>query len=165
LRLIEAFARLKQDTSIDHRLVVVGSRTWFAPILAQAIRQHQLEDEVRLVGYVPDEDLPYFYSGAELLVFPSLFEGFGIPPLEAMACGCPVVAGRAAAIPEVVGDAALLVDPYSVDSITEGMYAVLTDPECRTVLRTRGLRRVKQFAWERTAQETLAAYRDVWRQV
>ena len=87
-----------------------------------------------------------------------MFEGFGIPPLEAMACGCPVVASRAAAIPEVVGDAAVLVDPHSVDDMAAGLYAVLTDQRLRAKLRARGLQRVKLFTWERTARETLAAY-------
>lgn len=160
LRLVDAFARLKRELHFEHKLVIAGSRTWFEPILRRHIHEQGLAKEILLVGFVADEDLRDFYTEAEVFVFPSLFEGFGIPPLEAMVSGCPVVASRAAAIPETVGKAALLVDPYSVDSIAEGVYSVLSDPERQKVLRERGMERVRRFSWEHAARKTIDAYVD-----
>jgi len=120
-----------------------------------------LGDRVHFAGYVHDADLPALYGGADLFVFPSLYEGFGLPPLEAMACGTPVVCSNAASLPEVVGDAAVTVDPYDVDALAEAMQRVLADRDLREDLRARGLARARQFTWERTARETLAVYREV----
>src|SRR6185437_16647875 len=116
---------------------------------------------VHFTGYVPEADLPALYSGAEAFVFPSLYEGFGMPPIEAMACGTPVIASNVSSLPEVVGDAALLVDPLDVDAIAEAIHRVLTDHDLADDLRNRGLARAKQFTWERAARETLTAYDQV----
>jgi glycosyltransferase involved in cell wall biosynthesis len=140
-RLIEAHAQLESPPP----LVVVGKQ--FSGV--------NLPAHVLYAGYVPDEALPYLYAGAELFVFPSTYEGFGIPPLEAMACGCPVVAGRAGSLPEVCGDAAEYVDPFSVTSIKEGIERLLSDSARREELIKLGGERVKEFTAERTAEKFL----------
>jgi glycosyltransferase involved in cell wall biosynthesis len=110
---------------------------------------------------MPDADLPALHSGAALFCFPSLYEGFGLPPLEAMACGTPVVCSNAASLPEVVGDAALTVDPTDVEGLAVAMHRVLSDPDLAAELHARGLARARTFTWERTARETVAVYRRV----
>lgn len=159
-RLLEAYDRLRQR-STPWKLVVVGARKWKSSPIFDTVHRLGLEPYVQFTGYVPDEHLPALYSGADLFVFPSLYEGFGLPPLEAMACGTPVVCSNAASLPEVVGDAAVTVDPYDVDALAEAMHRVLADRELREDLRARGLARARQFTWERTARETLAVYREV----
>jgi len=159
-RLLQAYARLL-EVGESRPLVIVGVTSRRYPEIDEALRQLRLESHVFFTGYVPDADLPALYSGADLFVFPSLYEGFGLPPLEAMACGTPVVCSNAASLPEVVGDAGLLVDPYDVEGLAEAMHRVLTDADLREELRRRGLARARQFTWERTARETVAVYREV----
>lgn len=158
--LLQAYARLK---SINHipPLVVVGVAGRKGTAATKALNELGLEEEVNFAGYVLDADLPALYSGAELLVFPSLYEGFGLPPLEAMACGTPVLCSDASSLPEVVGDAAMKVDPYDVEGLAEAMKRVLADANLREELRARGLERARQFTWERTARETVAVYREL----
>ncbi len=120
-----------------------------------------LEEWVTFTGYVPDADLPALYNGADLFCFPSLYEGFGLPVLEAMACGTPVVTSNTTSLPEVAGEAALLVDPYDVEDIAAAMQRVLTEPDLAHDLRERGLARAGQFSWEKTARETIAVYERV----
>ncbi|GEA17233.1 glycosyltransferase family 4 protein [Moorella sp. E306M] len=114
------------------------------------------------LGYVSDEDLPALYNAADVFVFPSFYEGFGLPPLEAMACGTPVVVSSTASLPEVVGDAGVYVNPYDVEDIAQGIYRVLTDQELRRQLREKGLARAKLFTWERSAKETLRVFEEVF---
>lgn len=161
-RLLQAFARVRQEMP-EVRLIKIGSPEYTeqARLLRAQIQAMGLEEEVRFVEHVSDQDLALFYNAADLFVFPSLYEGFGLPPLEAMACGTPVVCSNAASLPEVVGDAAVTVDPYDVDALADAMHRVLADPELREDLRARGLARARQFTWERTARETLAVYREV----
>lgn len=125
------------------------------------IESLQLQEAVFFLGYVPNQDLVGLYNLADLFVFPSLYEGFGFPPLEAMACGTPVVASNAASLPEVVGDAGLLVDPKNPGSIAEGIIRVLRDADLVEDLRRRGLERARQFSWKRTAERVLAVYQAV----
>jgi glycosyltransferase involved in cell wall biosynthesis len=159
-RLLEAYARLRR-WSPQWRLVVVGARKWkFSPVF-DTVRRLGLEPHVQFTGYVADDDLPALYSGADLFVFPSVYEGFGLPVLEAMACGTPVVTSNSSSLPEVAGDAALLVDPLDVEAIASGMRAVLSDHALRAELRRRGLDRARQFTWERTASDTIAVYERV----
>jgi glycosyltransferase involved in cell wall biosynthesis len=127
--------------------------------LARLVEESNLGSHVIFPGYVPSDELPAFYSAADLFVFPSLYEGFGLPPLEAMACGTPVVASNASALPEVVGDAALMVDPYSVAALADGMRRVLADPALQAALQARGLKRAAEFSWTRTALQTLEVYK------
>ena len=120
-----------------------------------------LEDLVRFTGYVTDADLRHLYAACTALLHPALYEGFGITPLEAMVQGAPVVAARTSSIPEVVGDAALLLDPYDVEGWSAAMERILCDADLRRDLQARGAERVARFSWERCARETLAIYRSV----
>ena len=148
----------RRITSEDCSLVVAGKALWRESEIFATVQQAGLEDRVVFPGYVDDADLPALYSAATAFVYPSLYEGFGLPPLEAMACGTPVVCSNAASLPEVVGDAAINVDPLSVDSLAQGLYDVLASADLRVDLRARGLRRAAQFSWDRCAAETLAVY-------
>jgi glycosyltransferase involved in cell wall biosynthesis len=157
---LQAFALL--ENRFSHLcFVLAGPRTWKKTAVEDTIQRLGITDRVILPGPLTDTDLPALYSGADLFVFPSLYEGFGLPPLEAMACGIPVVCSNAASLPEVVGDAAVTVDPYDVEGLAEAMHRVLTDADLREELREKGLERAKQFTWERTARETVAVYREV----
>ncbi len=142
------------DTS--RTLVIAGA--WDARYTSVASRQSSV---VRFIPDVDDRDLPALYAGAAVFVMPSLYEGFGLPPLEAMACGAPVICSNAASLPEVVGDAALLVDPRSVDEMAAAIQRVLSDAALRDELRAKSLARAAQFSWERAAYETLAVYHSV----
>lgn len=166
-RLLEAFAEVLRRGSgtrgfpTDLKLVIAGSiptpSSMFPDVRGQAISLG-LEDKVKFLGLVPDEDTPWLYSGAEAFVFPSLYEGFGLPPLEAMACGTPVVCSNAASLPEVVGPAAITVDAEDTAGLASAMERVLTDDNLRCDLRERGLRQARQFSWRKTAEETLRVY-------
>jgi glycosyltransferase involved in cell wall biosynthesis len=120
-----------------------------------------VRDVVQFLGFVPDEDLPALYAAAQASVYPSLYEGFGLPPLEAMACGCPVLCSDASSLPEVVGDAGILLAPEDIEAWANALLKVLCDAAWREELRKRGLRRAALFSWERTAQQTFKVYRDV----
>lgn len=161
-RLIQAFTRIRAEMP-DIRLLKVGSAEYLpqAEVLKKEIEQLGLAEDVLFFEHVSDKDLALFYNAASLFAFPSLYEGFGLPPLEAMACGTPVVASFAASIPEVVGDAAVLVDPVNIDAITNAMRSILNDDELAADLRQRGLARAAEFSWERTARETIAVYEQV----
>ena len=159
-RLLEAYARLRERPG-HWRLVIVGSvRKDYRPVF-EVVERMKLEPDVHFTGFVADEDLPTLYNGASLFVLPSLYEGFGLPVLEAMACGVPVVTSNISSLPEVAGDAALLVDPYSVTAIADAMQKVLSDPSLAAELRERGLARARMFSWEETARKTIAVYERV----
>lgn len=160
--LLRAFARLRRLLP-DVRLIRVGATQYptQARALQAEVEQLGLSDAVLHFPAVPDEDLVLFYCRADLFVFPSLYEGFGLPVLEAMACGTPVVCSRTASLPEVAGNAALLVDPLSEEDLAEAMHRALTDAGLRGELRTRGLERSRQFTWQRTAEETMRLYERV----
>lgn len=157
LRLVEAFYILKKKKRLPHRLVLVG-HTYLSEPLFQRVESLGLWGEVVFTGFIPKADVPPLMNGADLLVLPSLYEGFGLPLLEAMACGTPVIASRAASIPEVVGDAGMLVDPYDVEALAETLYQVAVDSDLKADLRRRGLERVRLFSWEKCARETLSVY-------
>jgi len=156
--LIEAFRRLPAQVRESHLLVVAGAAGWLAEDPRRLAEEAGVAAQVRLLGEVPAEDLPALYAGAAVLAYPSLYEGFGLPPLEAMACGTPVVASNGSSLPEVVGEAGVLVDPHEPDSIRDGLVSVLTDPARRQALCAAGLARAAAFTWERAARETLALY-------
>jgi glycosyltransferase involved in cell wall biosynthesis len=160
-RLVEAFARLRsQAETTDVQLVIAGKALWRESEVYAAVERLQLTDRVHFVGYVADEDLPALYSGALAFVYPSLYEGFGLPPLEAMACGTPVVCTNVASLPEVVGNAARLITPTDVEDLAQALHAVATDDGLRAALIAQGQHRVAQFSWQRCAAETLAVYRE-----
>ncbi len=159
-RLFEAFAQV-HERHPELVLVIGGARQWRFKEIDAAFEQLGLENKVLFTGYLNNEDLPTLYSGAAAFVFPSLYEGFGIPPLEAMACGTPVVTSNVSSLPEVVGDAALTVDPYDVGALAAAIERALTDTALRAELRARGLARAAKFTWERAARETIAVYERV----
>lgn len=153
-RLLDAFATLNSQSTIhSSQLILAGSPGWLADDLIACAEA--LGDRVVLTGHVAQADLPALISGARALVMPSLYEGFGFPVLEAMACGTPVVASNTSSLPEVAGDAALLVDPHDTDALAGALHRILTDDDLRTDLRRRGLQRAQQFTWQRAAQQTL----------
>jgi glycosyltransferase involved in cell wall biosynthesis len=155
-RIVEAYSTLIQKH--DYALVVVGfNRFKFEREVATASELVK-DNKIIFTGFVPDEDLPALYSQAELLIFPSLYEGFGLPALEAMSCGCPVVTSTKGCTKEVTGDAAVLVDPYDPSDICDGMLRVIEDPELRANMVKLGLNRSSEFSWEKAAQELLALF-------
>lgn len=154
-RLLAAFARLTEATRRHHRLVVAGKPGYGADEVYRTAQALGLGDAVRFLGYVPEDDLPALIGGATALVFPSLYEGFGLPAIEAMACGTPVIASNAGSLPEVVGDAGLLVDPLDVDALGDALAHVIADAALREHLRSAGLARSREYTWGRCAAETL----------
>src|SRR5215470_11568381 len=159
VRLIEAFAVLRKGELEELKLLIIGDEISKLPALRRAVHSHKLHKHVRFLGFLPDETLAALYRLAAVFVFPSLYEGFGLPPLEAMASGTPVVTSNVSSLPEVAGDAAILVDPYDVSSIVDGVRRVLTDPRLADDLRTRGLARARDFSWERSVVRTHDIYR------
>jgi glycosyltransferase involved in cell wall biosynthesis len=141
-----------------HRLVIAGGRGWLYEGIFDTARRLQLGDDVHFVGFVADEDLPALYNLADLFAFPTLYEGFGLPALEAMACGTPVVTAANSCMPELVGDAALLVEATDVAGLAEAMGRVLTDSALRESLAARGLARARLFTWTQAAHKLLQAY-------
>ncbi len=158
--LIRAFADFIGSTDGSPQLVIAGSPDPRYPEAGKMVESLGIADRVRFLEKVDEEELLYLYNGALVLVLPSLYEGFGLPPLEAMACGTPVICSNRGSLPEVVGDAALLVEP-EVEEIAAGMTKIWEDEELRTELSRRGLRRAASFSWEKTAAETLAVYNEV----
>ena len=161
-RLIKAFSRQPDDY-----LVIVGQKGWLSDEIYNLPKKQWIEDErsslagkVKFLGYVPDEDMPAIYTGAIALTFPSLFEGFGLPILEAQACGCPVITSNVSSMPEVAGKGAVYVDPYSIDDIVKGMVRVKSH-ESRVKLIRAGFENVKRFSWEKCAMETLKVLEEV----
>jgi glycosyltransferase involved in cell wall biosynthesis len=159
-RLITAYSRLRRDKPEVKlpKLVLVGKCAWLYDETLRTIKELQVSDCVILTGYVPEADLPALYSGAVCFVYPSYFEGFGLPPLEAMQCGAPVIAGNKTSLPEVVGDAGVLVDPYDVAALAAAIENVISDSDLRAQLSVKGLERAKLFDWRETARQTLAIY-------
>jgi glycosyltransferase involved in cell wall biosynthesis len=157
-RLLEAYAMVRKRAEGDETpgLVIAGRKGWLYDQIFQQVERLGLEAEVIFPGYVPQDDLPALLSGARLFVFPSLYEGFGLPVLEAMACGTPVLCSNVSSLPEVAGNAALLIDPLDVESMAETMNRVLKDEGLRARLVERGLQQARQFSWDRCARETLA---------
>jgi glycosyltransferase involved in cell wall biosynthesis len=160
--ILRAFRLLKNRGAVQgHRLVFAGSRGWLEDSIFDTIRQLGLEEDVLLTGHT--EHLTVLYNGAAIMVYPSFYEGFGLPPLEAMACGTPVITSNVAALPEVVGDAASLVDPRDERGLADAIEALLTDPALRRKASARGLERVRGFTWARTAERTMTAYETAYR--
>ena len=163
--LIKAFAKLvRAYPQIKHKLALAGKDTWFADRVREAARDSGVADRIHFFGFVTDDDLLRLYNACDLFVFPSFYEGFGLPALEAMACGRAVVCSSASALPEVVDGAAILADPNSVDEIARAMADLLLDAEMRTRMERLGLRRAALFNWQNTAQRTLEVYHEVMEQ-
>lgn len=158
-RLVRAYNRIAN--SIPHRLVLTGKEGWASEELRAAVAEAPPGNQPVFTGYVADADLPVLYAGADLFCYPSLYEGFGLPPLEAMACGTPVLTSNVSSLPEVVGEAGLTVDPRDEAAIADGIRSLVEDPERRLALAEAGLRRAAEFSWDRTAQETVAVYEGI----
>jgi glycosyltransferase involved in cell wall biosynthesis len=158
--LIQAWARLRGRLGDLPSLVLAGEkRADYYKVLKEVAKQG-LEGQVLFPGFIPDDDLPAVYSAATLFVFPSLYEGFGLPPLEAMACGTPCVVSNSSSLPEVTGSAALLFNPTSLDAFEDCVERVLTDPELSASLREAGLRQSALFPWSLAAEDTIRVYRE-----
>ncbi|HAF16147.1 MAG TPA: glycosyltransferase family 1 protein [Blastocatellia bacterium] len=160
-RLIAAYSSLRRARPEGKlpQIVLVGKCAWLYDETLRTIKELGLSNSVVLTGYVPETDLPALYSGALCFVYPSYFEGFGLPPLEAMKCGTPVIVGNKTSLPEVVGEAGVLVDPFDVDDIASAIASVIGDSNFRSQLRAKGLERSRLFDWRETARQTLAIYR------
>lgn len=159
--LLLAYRMLLDQKVTDKPLVLVGSKGWLYEEIFDRAEALDLSDHVRFLHGVPDENLPGLYSAASVLAMPSFYEGFGLPALEAMSCGTPVVAANRASLPEVVGDAGILVDPENPEEIAEALGRVLTEEPQRAQMRQAGLEQAETFSWERVARETRAVYEDV----
>lgn len=155
--LVEAYRSLK-DQDPELQLVIAGKKGWLYEGFFRRLRELGLEDDVIFPGFISDEDLPPLYSAADLFVLPSLYEGFGLPVLEAMACGTPVITSNASSLPEVAGEAALLVDPHDIGALIRAARAVLDGEELRSELRAKGPKQAARFSWEKAARETLVVY-------
>ena len=155
-RMIDAFGRAREGGPEHLKLIIIGDELSKYPALRQAVHRHKLDKQVRFLGFQPQDTLAAFYRLARAFVFPSLYEGFGLPPLEAMACGTPVVTSNVSSLPEIAGGAALLVDPYDVDAIAQGIRTAVNDESVRADLIARGLARARTFSW---AQSTAAIHR------
>jgi glycosyltransferase involved in cell wall biosynthesis len=161
VRLLRAFARAKRAAHLPHRLVLIGARGWKYDAVDRVIEQEDLADDAIFAGYIPQRELPAWYRAAELFVFPSQYEGFGLPPLEAMACGTPVVTSNTSSLPEVVGDAALQVSPDDEAALADAIIRGLTDSALRDRMTMRGIAQAARFSWARAAEETVTVYRAV----
>jgi glycosyltransferase involved in cell wall biosynthesis len=157
-RLLEAYARLPQRKAC--RLVLAGGRGWLYEGIFEVIRKYRMQGDVTLMGYCPESDLPALYSGALLLAYPSFYEGFGMPILEAMSCGTPVLTSSCGAMAEVAGDAAVLIDPEDADALGDAISRILEDSELREKMIARGTQRCCLFSWDETARRTQAVLRE-----
>jgi len=158
--LIKAY-HLVDNIRSSHNLVLTGGMDKWASVIYHAIDTLGLKNDIVITGYVPVEDLRVLYSWTALFVYPSLYEGFGFPPLEAMACGAPVITSNRASLPEVVGDAAIMIDPLNIEKLAAMIRMVLADERKQQEMRTKGFERVKCFSWEETARKTLKVYREI----
>lgn len=162
LTLLRAYDELLRATEHRPQLVLCGGRGWLCDEVFELVAQLKIQDQVRFTGYVEDADLPALYSSAEVFVYPSVYEGFGLPPLEAMACGTPVITSNVTSLPEVVGDAGLTVAPREVPDLTRSLVSLLDDAGQREHFRRVGLERASSFSWARAANETQAIYDEVF---
>lgn len=161
--LLDAYAQVVKSVPIP--LMIGGGKGWLYTPVFERLDELGLRDRVHFVGYIDEDELPLWYAAATLFVFPSIYEGFGMPPLEAMACGTPVITSNSSSLPEVVGDAGVMVSPTDANALAEAIVQVVRDETLRESLRERGLQRAGMFSWRTTAERTLVAYEDVIRSV
>ena len=153
--LVKAFTMLKERKSIPHQLVIGGIKDFLPQAETEMINTSPYKDDIIFTGYLPEEHLPMFYGLADVFVYPSFYEGFGLPCLEAMSCGCPVISSNVTSLPEVVGDAGILVDPSNVNQIAQAMFEVVSTEGLRPEMSMKGLERAKLFSWDKTAKKIL----------
>jgi glycosyltransferase involved in cell wall biosynthesis len=157
-----AFKALRETRKIDNQFVIAGGKGWKNEAFYRLLKKLSIDANLVMTGYVPEEDLPALYQGAEVFVYPSVYEGFGLPVLEAMASGTPVITSNTSSLPEVAGDAALLVNPMEVFEIYEAMEALVGSPSLRKELKAKGFKQSEKFTWEETAWKTLEVYQNVF---
>jgi len=159
--LVRAFNLAIKEHNIPHNLVLSGKKGWYYEGLFKLVKELKLSNRVIFAGYVPEGDLPALYSAADLFAYPSMYEGFGFPPLEAMACGTPVVCSNTSSMPEVVGGAGIALSPENEEKWAEEIVKILYDKELQKALSKAGLQQAKKFSWEKTAKETIEVYKEV----
>ncbi|MBI1821794.1 MAG: glycosyltransferase family 4 protein [Nitrospirae bacterium] len=159
--LVQAFAK-KENIRKTHCLVLAGGAGWKYDELKELILKEKLGKEICVTGYISNDELRILYSHASCFVFPSIYEGFGMPPLEAMACGTPVICSNVSSLPEVVGEAAITLDPFDVDGFSDSIEKIINNKNLRKEMIEKGYQRVKQFSWEETARKTLRVYEDLF---
>jgi glycosyltransferase involved in cell wall biosynthesis len=165
IKLLEAFTIVGREMGTEYQLVVSGQKGWLIRSLTRFLKTYPMRDQLFFTGYIPHEDLPYFMNGAELFVFPSLYEGFGLPVLEAMRCGTPVISSNQSSIPEIMGSAGVLVDPTNVPMLADKIIELLRNQEEREHLSRLGQAQAACFSWTEVAQKTLQVYRSVMGQM
>jgi len=158
INVIEAFIKLKQEGNVEQKLVITGRKGWLYKEILEKMQKAPFFQDIVFTDFINDEDLPFLYSGADIFLYPSLYEGFGLPVLEAMACGVPVITSNISSLPEVAGDAALLVNPMNVEEIARAVETLKRDRKLREKMRKKALERAKLFSWEKAAKETLKIY-------
>ena len=158
--LIKAFKKLREKGFKDYKLVIAGEKGWLYEEIFREVDHSDLKQEIFFLGVVGDEDLPLLYNCADIFVYPSLYEGFGLPPLESMACGIPVITSNTSSLPEVIGDAGIMINPTDVNSLCEAMHSVLTNKELWYHMSRKGLERAKLFSWDNTAKKILEIYEE-----
>ena len=161
LRLMQAFVRLKDKYHINHQLVIAGTIGWKCKRELKLIESYP--SSIKMLGYVSDQDLVNLYRNAVCMVYPSLYEGFGLPVIEAMACGCPVITSNLSSLPEVAGDAALSINPYNIDEISDAMHRLIADRNLQQRLSASGIQRAGTFSWDRCARETINVYQRMFK--
>lgn len=160
--LIEAYAQLRKKYGKEiPDLVIAGKRGWNFERIFALVQEYQIEEPVIFTGYIKEKEIPFLLSGAIGFVFPSFYEGFGMPPLEAMACGTPVIASNVASIPEVVGDAGILIDPNDVKALAKAMEQLFTEKELREILKRKGFERSQRFRWKKSAEQLMKVYTEL----
>lgn len=160
IRLIQAFDWLKKEKQIPHQLILAGGGGWKTEEIYQSAEETQFAGEIQFTGYLSSEEKNALYQNADAMVFPSLYEGFGMPPLEAMLFGCPVICSDAASLPEIVGEAAELVDPLDVQTIADGIWHVLSNRDYRSLLIEKGAQQALRFSWDRSAEKMIQIYKE-----
>ncbi len=160
-RLVEAYARARREHQIPHKLVLGGAKGWLYERIFARVHELGLEEDVLFGSYIPYDELPLWYNCADIFIYPSLYEGFGLPPLEAMACGTAVITSSVSSLPEVVGNAAVTVNPLDVDALAGAIAQLLDDDALRRRLEAEGPRQAARFSWKETAASTLRAYHQV----
>lgn len=158
--LFKAYYQLKKK-NINHKLVIAGKKGWKYQEIFETVNKLNLKNDIIFTDYIPENDLPALYNAADVFVYPSIYEGFGLPPLEAMACGTPVVTSNISSLPEVVGNAGITVDPKDIDMLATSLYEVLTNDSLMKEMTKKGLERAKLFSWRSCAVETLKVYQEV----
>lgn len=158
-RLVRSFKRVHNESMVPLNLLILGEHSRSYPVLSKLAEDLGIGEAVKFLNFVPTDDLPYFYNGAEVFVYPSLYEGFGLPPLESMQCGTPVVTSNVSSIPEIVGNGCVLIDPYSVEQIGDAILNLLHDPALWQKYSMLGQQKAKEYSWTETARKTLEVYK------